>query len=125
MLEQVILLTSLLFSNARPSGLSYQAGATYHSSFLPTTHFNMRDYFKNLYSNQPLNEYGSCGFVSLCSVLSFADTFYNDDIISDLYEERTSALSTEQAILTSPGVKNQKSLKTMKHPICMLSTHIM
>lgn len=76
----------------------------------------MRDYFKNLYSNQPLNEYGSCGFVSLCSVLSFADTFYNDDIISDLYEERTSALSTEQAILTSPGVKKPKITENYETP---------
>lgn len=41
---------------------------------------NRADYFRNL-KNFPNNWFGECGLVALSSLLSYYDTFYNDDFI--------------------------------------------
>ena len=48
---------------------------------------NITKYFKNLYKYSPENSYGSCGYVSFIQYLSYYDTFYNDSIIPENYEQ--------------------------------------
>lgn len=45
-------------------------------------------YFRNLSKYQPNNLFGTCTFVSLAQILSYMDTFYNDDIIPERYKMR-------------------------------------
>ena len=64
-----------------------------------TTHptFSMQEYFENLSANMAKNE-GTCGLVALCAIISYYDTFLNDNIMPNAYEVH----STNQNI--SPGV---------------------
>ena len=65
-------------------------------------------YFENLYTFSAENSYGSCGYVSLLQYMSYYDTFWNDNIIPEVYDYAiTDATSYSQAISTSPGVKKQ------------------
>ena len=65
----------------------------------------MTSYFSNLTKYQANNIGGSCGFVSLVSVLSYYDSIKNDNIIPERYERRdTTASNYEEALQTSPGV---------------------
>lgn len=57
--------------------------------------FNMSDYFRNLYDYSPLNRAGgSCGFVSLINLLTFYDTFFNDDVIPEQYDAHGAGFET-------------------------------
>lgn len=54
-------------------------------------------YFGNLTSSFLVNQGDNCVFVSLNMILSFYDTYYNDDIINDGYERpATSSLAIDQ-----------------------------
>lgn len=69
------------------------------------TNYNMQSYFENLWEYSPENDYGSCGFVSLINVLTYYDTFFNDNIIPEQYErtyEKNNSFS--ESIIHSPGV---------------------
>lgn len=69
--------------------------------------FNMSDYFRNLYDYSPLNRAGgSCGFVSLINLLTYYDTFYNDDIVPEQYDAHGAGFETPGGANTcSPGVQ--------------------
>ncbi len=69
--------------------------------------FDMKSYFENLYTNVPYNSNGSCGYVSLISVMSYYDSFFNDNIIPEVYEVNSIADNFETAISNSPGVNNE------------------
>ena len=74
-------------------------------NYYTQTYFSMYKYFKNLYTYMPSNSGLSCSFVSLISVLSYFDTFYNDDIIGEIYDRHDPNITTlSQAYLVSPGV---------------------
>lgn len=76
--------------------------------YLAYTTFNMNFYFKYLYQYSPVNSDGSCGFVSLIQVMSYYDTFYNDNVISEVYDRtKTNATTLSQAKKTSPGVVSE------------------
>ena len=66
----------------------------------------MFNYFNNLYDYSPLNEVGTCGFVSLIQVLSYFDTFVDEAIIEEKYEKGPEYVSplTQDSSLPSPGV---------------------
>lgn len=69
------------------------------------TNYNMQSYFENLWEYSPENVLGSCGFVSLINVLTYYDTFFNDNIIPEQYErtyEKNSSFS--ESVIHSPGV---------------------
>lgn len=77
-------------------------------SYYPSTSFNMVDFFKNAYEYIPWNSAGSCGYVSLIEVMSFYDTFYNDDIIPENYDRHFEyATNIDESIADSPGVVRQ------------------
>lgn len=79
------------------------------TSITNLTHFNPLIYFENLTTYSPYNSAGSCGYVSLIQVLSFYDTFYNDNIIPENYEfKNLHSTSYENAIISSPGVKREQ-----------------
>lgn len=72
------------------------------------THFSMRNYFENLSQFQPENEFGSCGFISLISVMSYYDTFLNDNIVPSIYDFYEDDLETySEAYEVSPGTKKE------------------
>ena len=88
---------------------SYQPG-NYHQQ----TNFNLYDYFNNLYTYSPDNSVGSCGFVSLIQLMSYYDTFYNDNIIPEDYDCHLLNEMTEQLVsLSSPGVLRQKYTESL------------
>lgn len=69
---------------------------------------NKNIYFKNLYNFSPDNSNGSCGYVSLIQYLSYYDTFYNDDLIPEIYDRNSGNKNTlEEAFNVSPGVLRQ------------------
>lgn len=76
----------------------------------PGTAFNsnIKTYFQNLYDYSPVNSAGSCGYVSLIQYMSFYDTFFNDNIIPDIYDRHyTGAVNQAAAKSKSPGVLRQ------------------
>lgn len=73
-------------------------------------------YFSNLSTNYAYNHFGSCGFVALGSLLSYYDTYLNDNFVDDKYEENVELTDLQladyfldnQLIFESPGVKFDK-----------------
>lgn len=69
--------------------------------------FNMKTYFQYLDSNIAINSHGSCGYVALIECLSYYDTFYNDNIIPENFENDIINFdSITHALYRSPGVKS-------------------
>lgn len=69
-----------------------------------TSPFNMVDYFANLGDYTPTNEIGTCIKVALIQMLSYYDTFQNDNIIPEQYERGPqNATTLTEAIKNSPG----------------------
>ena len=64
-------------------------------------------YFFHLGTNTPYNRFGSCGYVALSCVLSFYDTYWNDNIIPEQYDQNSANINI------SPGVKNESTLNTL------------
>ncbi len=71
---------------------------------LETTDFGMTSYFENLHENVPTNIGSSCVYVAFVDVLCFYDTFQNDDIVDEKYEEVVNYDSFQEALKHSPGV---------------------
>lgn len=73
-------------------------------------------YFSKLSTNFGYNHYNSCGFVALASLLSYYDSFLNDDFIDDKYEINADlkGVKLPQYFLNddydfeSPGIKYDK-----------------
>ena len=71
--------------------------------------FSRRDFLDNAKTYQPDNRLGTCGYVSLIQLMSFYDTFYNDNIIPDNYDRSNEkATSLSSAVANSPGVEPTK-----------------
>ena len=90
----------------------------YNQSYLRTDlyfneeYFTMNGYFNHLSEYQPLNEYGSCAYVSLISVMSYYDSFFNDCIIPERYDFYDDTLETyQQAYAISPGTKSESCIQ--------------
>ena len=66
--------------------------------------FSMAYYFENSMQLMPKN-HNSCGFVSLIQVLSYYDSYYNDDVIHDRYElSKHNNYAIDDLRYYSPGV---------------------
>lgn len=75
-----------------------------NNPFAPNTSFDMTTYFKNLYEYSPNNNIGSCGYVSLIQTMSYYDTFYNDNIIPEIFDRKYNySLSETETKSHSPG----------------------
>ena len=98
------------FSNAPSSLMTYNS---FLGNFTPSSPLildppdDMITFFQNLAAYSPANSSGSCGYVSLIQYLCYLDSFYNDGIIPQAYEQNQgSATSLFNARLVSPGVLN-------------------
>lgn len=77
----------------------------YDYNFEPFSSYDQTTFFENLYEYSPNNNLGSCGYVSLIQVMSYYDTFYNDDVIPEFYDRHNFNSNTwEDAASISPGV---------------------
>lgn len=64
-------------------------------------------YFSNLLYYTPSNQEGSCGYVSLIQLMSYYDTYLDDNIIPEIYDRNglyNSYASIESDKFKSPGV---------------------
>lgn len=71
-------------------------------------YFNKSNYFEKLSENKIINYEGECSYISLSMFLSYYDTFLNDDIIPEHYENSVSITSGADLNATnfeSPGLK--------------------
>ena len=62
-------------------------------------------YFSNLLENFGNNQVGTCEYVAIGEVLTYFDTFFNDDIVPEAYDVISEANSTDEALENSPGSK--------------------
>ncbi|MDE5714949.1 MAG: hypothetical protein K2I42_02345, partial [Anaeroplasmataceae bacterium] len=84
-------------------------------NFIPTnnnTIYSMKQYFMNLNENIGYNVAGTCGLVAIGMLLSYYDTFWNDCIIPEYYDQNVnlSYLTTNIVCDTSPGIISEKQL---------------
>lgn len=80
------------------------------------TSFEIVSYFSNLYEYQASNDVGSCGFVSLCEVLSYYDTFHNDSIIPEAYDRSLSTCLSESEVKQhSPGIIRESYIENQNY----------
>lgn len=67
----------------------------------------MKAYFDNLTSNFGYNENGSCGFIAVGMVLSYYDTYWNDNIIPEQYDVPCYATTGDfLSRRNSPGIRD-------------------
>lgn len=72
-------------------------------------------YFYKLNTNYGDNYIGSCSYVSLAMLLSYYDTYWDDTLIEECYDEPTNLLiSTPYLTAFSPGIKSEESLTEAK-----------
>lgn len=70
----------------------------------------MRNYYYNLRDNFGYNEIGSCGYVALGMLLTYYDSYYDDNIVADQYDANAHLENlNEFASSSSPG-SNEESL---------------
>lgn len=85
-------------------GHYYNDSTTYLNNYYSTIYFN------NLTNNFGINKVGSCGYIAIGMYLSYLDTYWDDDIISENYDYIT--LLSNNAITTStesPGIYRETS----------------
>ncbi|MDD7181638.1 MAG: hypothetical protein SOR23_05430 [Candidatus Enterosoma sp.] len=78
-------------------------------------YLGMKTYFRYLYTNMPQNDFGSCGFVSLVSCLSYYDSYYNDTIIDEKYDVESHGSSVAEVAQHSPGVTKVTSTASLNN----------
>ena len=105
----LISLTLLLFN-----GISLYAEEIYNN--INVNNISKENYFLNLKDNFSQNEFGTCSYVSLENLLSYYDTFYNDDIVSEKYEVNTNNLSISPGSYNDTNeVKNVKKINSANY----------
>ena len=72
--------------------------------------FYSTQYFSNLKKNSPVNSHGSCSFTALTMLLSFYDSYWNDNFIAEDYDQASLVNASDTAYglnsnTESPGVK--------------------
>ncbi len=66
----------------------------------------MNAYYRNLTENFPYNYRGSCGYISMCMLLSYYDSYLSDDVIPEFYDVCAgSDQSYVPGVDSSPGVR--------------------
>lgn len=69
-------------------------------------------YFKSLTSNYGYNSYNSCGYIATAMLLSFWDTYWDDNIIEEKYDVNAELMVNHSSLndddyLESPGVAKE------------------
>lgn len=68
----------------------------------------LQHYFYNLRSNLSINEIGSCGYVAIGMLLSYFDTYWDDNIVPEVYETTAAISSLSDFDYNSPGTGESK-----------------
>ena len=64
----------------------------------------MKNYFYNLRDKFGYNEFGSCGYVGIGMLLTYYDSYWNDNLVPDNLEAKTDLLTQDQyTYAPSPG----------------------
>lgn len=64
----------------------------------------MRNYFYNLRDNFGFNQNGSCGYVGLGMLLTYYDSYFDDKLVAEQYDKRTTMSNfNDYNIVSSPG----------------------
>ena len=69
--------------------------------FVPNKNF-MNNYYSHLRKNIPYNELGICGYTAISMFLSYFDTYWNDEIIEEKYEQHE---NMDSSLFYSPSSK--------------------
>ena len=92
------------------------------------------EYFFNLRRNFPYNSHGTCSFVAASMMLSFWDSYMNDDFVPENYEVNTSYIpqtsDDEPRFLQpfgseSPGFKSEESVEVEGLSRTEYSSHLL
>ena len=68
-------------------------------------------YFNNLNENMGFNYIGSCSYVAVAMMLSYYDTYWNDAIIEESYEQNSGGFNRNLSLINkSPGIKEDCEL---------------
>ena len=102
--SSLVLSISLISSFSVSSGVPINVGTEEKVDYASENHFSLVDYFENLSEYQPFNSFGSCGFVGISSILTYADTFINDNIVPEKFDRTKENTSFSEATKHSPGV---------------------
>lgn len=63
-------------------------------------------YYENLTDNFPYNYRGSCGYVSMCMLLSYYDSYLSDDVVHEFFDVNSASDgSYVPGVNGSPGVR--------------------
>lgn len=76
--------------------------------------FSTSTYFRNLGKYAPHNVNGSCSYVALAMMLSYYDSFYNDNLFDGVYERHDAFEDVDDALLVSPGVQHSSGFDYTK-----------
>ena len=68
----------------------------------------MKNYFKNNTVNIGFNKFGSCVAIAYAMILSYYDTFLNDDLIPEVFDAPVYSASSDNFFSFSPGIYNDK-----------------
>ena len=72
----------------------------------------MRTFFYNLRTNFGYNQYGSCGYVALGMLLSYYDSYLNDELIPENYDQQAIMENMDEyTVVDSPGT-NETSISS-------------
>lgn len=82
----------------------------YDDIFIPNQTV-MSEYYYHLGHNIPWNSYGICGYTAMAMFLSFYDTYWNDNVINEIYESDATCIPSSQLYsgnaYESPGVNDE------------------
>lgn len=99
-------------SLSNPAILASYNNATNEETLFKTENYATY-YFKNLDNNFGVNIYGSCGYVAIGMLLSFWDTYWNDGIIDEVYDQNEACYENNDYINLdenqSPGIVPEPS----------------
>ena len=82
-----------------PKEVAYASGSSVSTV---GNHF-LQHYFSNLNTNLSCNEASTCGYVAVGMLLSYFDTYWDDDIVPEEYEVTASIDALNDYVYNSPG----------------------
>ena len=101
------LIAVLILLNCLPFCVAADSTSSTQSIFL--NQYYATHYFSNLNTNYGWNLMGSCGYVAIGMLLSYYDTYWDDNIIPEDYDQICNMPSNEFDVsaLSSPGIKRE------------------
>ena len=93
-------------SHEKYVGGASSSSNAYDNTIYQTDYFETL-YFNNLDENIGINTHGSCGYVASAALLSFFDTYWDDNIIEEKYEKSENFTSEYGTRYKSPGIINE------------------